>query len=75
MEADEWIRYCDECGAEMNEDNENEECKDEQELINQVRRLMAERDLLLSAISETDYAKIQTEMDAISTSPDETEGK
>ena len=38
---------------------------------NQIRRLMAERDLLLSAIAPEDYAKIEPQMKAISESPDE----
>jgi hypothetical protein len=40
-------------------------------LKNQIRRLMAERDLLLSAISPSDYDKIKDQMDTISESPDE----
>jgi hypothetical protein len=38
---------------------------------NQVRRLMAERDLLLSAIAPEDYAKIEAKIVAISESPEE----
>ena len=37
---------------------------------NQVRRLMGERDLLLSAIAPADYAKIQARIVAISESTD-----
>jgi cell fate (sporulation/competence/biofilm development) regulator YlbF (YheA/YmcA/DUF963 family) len=37
----------------------------------QIRRLMAERDLLLSAISPVDYAKIQAQLVAVSESPDD----
>src|ERR1700761_3676169 len=38
---------------------------------NQVRRLMAERDLLLSAIAPADYAKIEKQLAAIAESPDQ----
>lgn len=38
---------------------------------NQIRRLMAERDLLISAIAPEDYAKIQAQLVAIAESPDE----
>lgn len=38
---------------------------------NQIRRLMAECDLLLSALSTADYEKIKDQMVAISESPDE----
>lgn len=41
--------------------------KDEE---NQVRRLMAEHDLLLSAIAPADYDKIKDQMKQVSESPD-----
>jgi hypothetical protein len=44
---------------------------DEKEMLNRIRRLMLERDLLLQAISPDDYAKIQAQMVVISESPDE----
>jgi hypothetical protein len=44
---------------------------DKRVVHNQVRRLMAERDLLLSAIAPEDYAKIQAQLVAIAESPDE----
>jgi hypothetical protein len=45
--------------------------EDIEELRNQVRRLMAERDLLLFAIAPEDYAKIQAQLAAISETPDQ----
>jgi hypothetical protein len=39
-------------------------------LVSQIRRLMAERDLLLSAIRPEDYAKIREKLVAVSESPD-----
>lgn len=44
---------------------------DHKVMRNQIRRLMAECDLLLGAISSEDYAKIKDQMDKISESPDE----
>lgn len=45
------------------------------ETQNRIRRLTAERDLLLSAIAPADYAKIEAQLVAISESPDEDEKK
>lgn len=43
---------------------------DKKEMLNRIRRLTKERDLLLNAIAPTDYDKIKSQMDAVSESPD-----
>lgn len=48
-----------------------QESRDMLQLRNQVRRLMAERDILLSAISPMDYDKVKAQLESISESPGE----
>jgi succinate dehydrogenase flavin-adding protein (antitoxin of CptAB toxin-antitoxin module) len=43
----------------------------DRELLNRVRRLMRERDILLGAIAPEDYAKVKDQIAAISESPDQ----
>lgn len=43
----------------------------DKDMLNRIRRLMMERDLLLGAIAPADYEKIRERMIAISDSPDE----
>lgn len=38
---------------------------------NQIRRLMAERDLLLSAIAPADYERVRAQIDVVVESPDQ----
>jgi hypothetical protein len=45
------------------------------ETQNQIRRLMAERDLLLSAIAPEDYDRIKDKLVAVSESPDTPTGE